>query len=403
MPFIDKTLFVLKRHFVVFFLIIAQTSWSQEVQLTDFAEVSVITAGPGNELYEGFGHSTIRIVDKKLGIDLAYNYGIFDFDAPNFYLNFAKGKMLYKLQRYPFYLFVKSYQQDKRWIKEQVLNLNLAEKQQFYVFLETNAQPENASYYYDPFFNNCATKIPEITKNILKKKVNFNTKYSKSNQSIRQLMNDEILWNTWGSFGINLALGSKIDQTASANDYLYLPDYVSKAFSLATIDKGGNIENLVKETRNILSYKEVSLNAGLTNPFLVFSLISIFGLYITYRDIKRRSLSKWLDSFIFFITGLIGIIICLLWFFTDHSATPNNYNFLWAFAPNLFIAFRLGKGIGKKWFKNYLLVTLVMIVTSYLIWIFKIQLLPKAIFPFLLLITVRYLWLYKYSLLTSKE
>ncbi|GGG99453.1 membrane protein [Polaribacter pacificus] len=403
MPFIDKSLFILKKHFVVFFIIIAQTSWSQEIQLTDYAEVSVITAGPGNELYEGFGHSTIRIVDKKLGIDLAYNYGIFDFDAPNFYLNFAKGKMLYKLQRYPFYLFVKSYQQDRRWIKEQVLNLNLVEKQQFFEFLETNAKPENASYFYDPFFNNCATKIPEITKIILKEKVSFNTKYANSNLSIRQLMNNEIPWNTWGSFGINLALGSKIDQSALANDYLYLPDYVSKAFNFASINNNGQIENLVKETRNILTYKEIALKSSLTNPLLIFSLILIIGLYITFLDIKKKSLSKWFDSLIFLITGLIGVIICFLWFFTDHSATPNNFNLLWAFAPNLFVAFGLRKGIGKRWLKNYLLIALVMIFAVFLVWIFKIQLLPTAVFPFLILITVRYFWLLKYSLLTSKK
>uniref|UniRef100_UPI0040470DD7 lipoprotein N-acyltransferase Lnb domain-containing protein n=1 Tax=Polaribacter sp. TaxID=1920175 RepID=UPI0040470DD7 len=403
MHFIGKFCNIIINTLLLSLFVWTQNGWSQQLELTSAAEVSVITAGPGNELYEGFGHSTIRIIDKNMGFDLAYNYGIFDFDAPNFYLNFTKGKMLYKLQSYPFPLFVRSYQNDRRWIKEQILNLNLSQKQQFFEYLERNARPENASYFYDPFFNNCATKIPEITKLILKDKVEFNAKYVGSKQSLRQLMNSEIPWNTWGSFGINLALGSKLDKIAEPQDYLYLPDYIFSAFEYATIKNNGKNEKLVKQTRTLLNYEELQVIPETMSPLLFFIGILFIGLFITYQDFKNKIISTRLDFILFFSTGLLGFVICFLWFLTDHSTTPNNFNILWAFAPNVFVAFILKNSVEKKWFKYYLMFLILLIFSAASIWILKIQLMPKAVLPFLVLLMVRYSWLLKNCLLTSKK
>ena len=70
-------------------------------QLSQNSQISVITIGPSQkELYSAFGHSGIRVKDDSLGIDYFYNYGVFDFDQPNFYINFLKGKLLYMVVRY---------------------------------------------------------------------------------------------------------------------------------------------------------------------------------------------------------------------------------------------------------------------------------------------------------------
>ena len=126
--------------FLLFFLLIFK-SFQGQVQLSVYSEISVVTAGPGTELYEAFGHSAIRIKDPMLQLDLIYNFGMFDFNQPNFYSNFVKGKLLYSLGRYPFEYFLTSYQQDKRWVKQQVLNLTQDEKQAFFTYLENNAFP----------------------------------------------------------------------------------------------------------------------------------------------------------------------------------------------------------------------------------------------------------------------
>ena len=72
------------------------------------------------------------------------------------------------------------------------------------------------------------------------------------------------------------------------------------------------------------------------------------------KDYKNNKRTKWLDFVLFTITGIIGIILLLLWFATDHSATAHNYNLLWAFPLNLFIGFSLLKKTQRQWVKKYL-------------------------------------------------
>ena len=393
-----------KKYFLLLFLLsfIKPIQSQSQVKLSVYSEISIITAGPGTQLYEAFGHSAIRIKDPVLQLDLIYNYGMFDFGAPNFYSNFTKGKLLYKLGRYDFKYFIEDYRRQNRWLKQQILNLNQTQKQAFFLFLENNLQPKNASYHYDPYYNNCATKLRDITTSILSDKVTFNDTHLEKNQSLRQLMDKEIPWNTWGSFGINLALGSKLDNKAASNQYMYLPNYVFSAYKNAIIFINNQPENLVKKEETILDFKELEQKILFLNPFLIFSLLAIIGLYFTYKDFKNKKRTKWLDFGLFFSTGFIGILITFLWFFTDHSTTPNNFNFFWAFGPNLVIAFLFLKDNQQKWVQKYLLLLLIFLIAIPIIWLTKIQQLPLSIIPVLILLFLRYLFLSKKLLFAVK-
>lgn len=382
-----------KKHlFFLFFLWLIKPVNAQ-VQLSVYSEVSIVTAGPGTELYEAFGHSAIRIKDPVLQLDLIYNYGMFDFDQPNFYSNFTKGKLLYKLARYDFKYFLASNNRDKRWVKQQVLNLNQQQKQAYFIYLEKNALPENAPYFYDPYFNNCATKLRDITAEILGNKIDFEAGTIEENKSFRQLMNKEIPWNTWGSFGINLALGSKLDTKRDFKNYMYLPDYVYTVFKNSMVTIKNQPEKLVKREDILLDFKELEQEISIFNPLLVFSSIALLGLFITYKDFKNKKRTKWFDFFLLFSTGILGFLIVFLWFFTNHSTTPNNFNFLWAFAPNLIIAFLVLKNQPKKWLHFYFKFLLILLILMPVLWVLEVQLFPTSIIPFLILLCIRYLFL----------
>ena len=391
-----------KYTFLLFFYLIIQTSFSQKVELSVYSEVSIITVGPGEKLYESFGHSAIRIKDPVLNLDAIYNYGMFDFKAPNFILNFVKGRLLYKVVGYPFKYFIEGYQAEKRWMVEQVLNLTQKEKQQFFLYLQNNVKPKNATYLYDPYFNNCSTKMVDIANTVLKDAIIFSDSHLTEQVSYRQLMNREISWNTWGSFGIDLALGSKLDEIADQRGFTYLPDYALKAFDNASIKKGNQLKKAVKKEHLLLDFKEKKAKISFFNPFLIFSILTLIGLFITYKDYKNSYRSKWLDFSIFFITGALGSLLVFLMFFTNHSTTPKNFNFLWAFAPNLLIAFLLLKEQPKKWIVKYVYFLLILLIVIPVIWISKTQLLPLSILPFLILLFIRYLFLSK-NLLTFKK
>jgi hypothetical protein len=380
--------------FLLFFLLLIKPLQAQ-VQLSVYSEISIVTAGPGSVLYEAFGHSAIRIKDPVLQLDLIYNYGIFDFNTPDFYTNFTKGNLLYKLARYDFKYFLASYKKDKRWVKQQVLNLNQQQKQAFLIYLENNALPENATYFYDPYFNNCATILRDITSTILKDKVIFSDNNLNKNLSFRQLMDKEIPWNTWGSFGINFILGSKLDTKPDFKQYMYLPDYVYSIFKNSTLFVKNQPESLVKREDILLDYKELEQKISIFSPFLIFSIISFIGIFFTYRDYKKKKRTKWLDFTLLFATGTLGIVVIFLWFFSDHSTTPNNFNFLWAFAPNVFIAFLVIKQHPKKWLHAYFKFLIFMLGLIPVFWVLEIQLFPISTIPLLILLFIRYLYVSK--------
>ena len=220
-----------------YFLVLIIFSFFQltaQQKLSDKATISVLTCGPGSELYSAFGHSAFRVHDPILQLDKVYNYGTFDFNAPNFYFNFAKGKLIYQLSTSSFIRFIREYQYENRWVKAQELNLTTADAQKVYDFLENNAKPQNKYYRYDFFYNNCATKLETIIQQVLKNKVNFSYNYIKTNKTHRDLIADYTHNFKWAKFGIDLALGSVIDKKAKKKDYNFLPAYIFKTFKHAT-------------------------------------------------------------------------------------------------------------------------------------------------------------------------
>ena len=122
-------------------------------------EISILTIGPGNSLSDAFGHSGIRVIDRVNDYDIVFNYGVYDFNAPNFYGNFVKGRPIYSLGINNFENFYRSYVNQSRQIIEQKLNLSEYKKRVLVNKLITNSKEENKDYEYNYFENNCSTKI----------------------------------------------------------------------------------------------------------------------------------------------------------------------------------------------------------------------------------------------------
>lgn len=387
----------MKNLFFTFFIsvIFFSKASSQNAQLSVFSEISIITSGPGDALYEKFGHTAIRVKDPALKLDLLYNYGMFDSSGADFYFNFTKGYMQYKLARYPFKYALQSAKRDKRWVKQQVLNVSVVERNKIFRFLELNHLPQNASYLYDPFFDNCATRPRDIIDSLIGKKVIW--KEINESKSIRTLMNNEISQNTWGSFGINTALGSKIDKIATTKEYMYLPDHLEKSLDSAqVINSNGKEIPLINKKRVIYNFKEKKSKSSIFSPFTIFSMLLLLVGYITYKDFKKETRSRWLDSILFSITGVLGMVILFLWFFTNHSTAPDNFNILWAFPINIVAILLLKKK--QSQFKKYIIFLLVLLVLLPIIWITKIQQFTWVFIPLYLALLLRYIFL-----LTSKK
>lgn len=384
----------MKRILLFLFLCLLSFVKAQDIpQLSKNAQISILTCGAGDVLYTAFGHTAFRVQDPVIGLDVVYNYGTFDFNKPNFYLNFAKGKLIYSLSRRSFDRFLFEYEYEKRWIKEQLLDLTPNEVNSLFRFFENNYRPENRDYLYDPLFNNCSNISGIILKEQLEGPIVFDGKHLEELTTFRELVREYISLNSWGSFGIELAFGGITDKKASVEEHMFLPYYAMRQFQ-NTIKNG---EPLVKRERTILNYPESEYRTVFTlSPLFWFLLLLGFVLVITYLDFKHGTRHRWLDFSLFFISGLAGVIILLLWLATNHKVTQLNFNFLWLLPSNLVVAFYLlKKSIHGDWLKKYLWVALGGIGLVFLIWIFGIQVFSPLNIPLILVLVARYVLLLK--------
>jgi hypothetical protein len=380
---------MLKYNLLLLFFLGFLLSFSQ-IKLSDKAEVSIITVEPGKDLNDTWGHSAIRIHDKKLGFDAVYNYGTYDFNTPNFYTKFMRGKLLFDLGTNQFHYFLRYYSSVNRGVTEQVLNLTQQEKQAYFEYLQNNAKPENRKYLYDFFFDNCATKLRFVNTEILQDKVLYKDELFSNNLTFRDLIYQKLEKHPWGKFGIDLALGAVIDREAIPKEYTFLPSYIFENFKAAQVYRKEGLVPLVKQTNVLYKQKMSQESKTIFTPLYIFSLLALIVLLITYNDYNQKKQTKWLDFILLFSTGLIGLLVVLLWFATDHSTTKNNFNVLWAFLPNLFFAFYVFKASKQHLLKRYYLNLLILLVLMIFIWVFKIQVFNMAMIPIILMLGVRY-------------
>lgn len=382
----------MKKILLFLFVLIAYHTANCQIDLSPSAKISVVTCGPGNELYSTFGHSAFRVEDRPNQLDRVYNYGTFNFNTPNFYLKFIQGKLLYELRAYDFVRFLKSYQYENRWVKEQVLDLNEEQIQKIFNYLENNALPENRAYHYDFFYDNCSTKLIDVLEEVLGEDFKFDPDYDKNIYTHRQLIEQYLGSLPWSDFGIDLALGADIDRSISTKEYMFLPDYVFKSMEKNKLQVENRSIPIVKETKIILNSQLVENRNFEFKPLWLFSLLALVVVFLTYRDFKQNKGFVLTDYLVFGITGFLGVIVLLLWFATDHSATANNFNILWAFAPNLIFIF-LRKRLGKV--EGYYFFTLLALLdVLVLLWLAKIQIFSTVIIPILVILYSRYVYLW---------
>ena len=373
------------------FLLQAFCGLAQKETTIDDPRISLITVGPGKNLYDKFGHTAIRLQDGDL--DIAFNYGSYDFDTPNFYLKFAQGQMMYKVTTNYFQAFLNYYKGENRWVREQVLLLPPADKAEMMEFLRQNIQPENARYRYDFFYDNCATKPRDVIFADRGHEITIDESYASDELTFRQLIQNNVHWNTWGSLGMDVGIGAVTDRKATAWQYQFLPDYVSQALAGATMTIDGREVPMAGAPKMLFENQpEEDKGNFLLSPLLCFLLLGGFIVWITIKDAKSGGRSRWLDGLIMGVTGVVGVILSLLWFATEHSSTANNYNLLWAFPFSLLLIYPLSKQSPPRWVRRYFIFLLLMGVLLTIHWMTGVQEFALSLIPLFLALAYRYFY-----------
>ncbi len=348
----------LMSRYVILLFLSGMFTASTAQKLSNQARVSIITCAPYEELYAAFGHSAMRITDPENKLDIVYNWGTFDYQTPYFYLKFGRGKLDYMLSVYEFNNFMRSYIREKRWVKEQILNLDSTDVQAVFDYAQNNALEENRYYRYDFFYDNCATRIKDILKTTLDDRFIIGTSGLPENTTLRDMLHLYLTDKQWTEFGIDAILGLPADIKATDETATFLPDYLLEVAAHSKIKtNNGDLKPLVAELKILYTPdNEPEKHKSGNMPAIVFWIVaSLVGL-LTIFELKKKRYFKQLDFALFFVLGLLGLLITLLWFATDHTATLNNFNILWAMPLHLIAVFMLVRNRARPILKNYFLI-----------------------------------------------
>jgi len=346
--------------------------------------IALLTCTPGAELYSTFGHTAFRITDSSSVTDYVFNYGTFNFEDEGFYLKFIRGKLRYYLSAEAFPYFKAAYQAENRGITEQVLQLDGDEKLALMRALQENARETNKFYQYDFFFDNCTTRPRDMLVKYKKNHPGFNP-VMPAGTTFRHAIHEYLDKNEkyWSKLGIDLLLGARTDAVMTTSQSQFLPDNL-----MQSLEHPKGQQPLVISTTNLYPVIVTPANGAGITPMLVFSLLFLVvtGMgFIKSRRVKNILLG--FDGIFFFLTGMCGILLILMWVATDHSMTKDNYNLLWAWPINTIAAFYV-RSSGKR-VRVYFGLSAIALTLLLAAWFFLPQQMNNALIPLVLILLIR--------------
>ena len=242
----------------------------------DSTDVYLLTCAPGTESYSIYGHSAIRIVIRGQNFDKVYNWGLFDFSAPNFAFRFAYGKLDYMVGGYGYNLFLNEYLSEGRSVWSQRINLTNTEKENLFALINENLKPENVKYRYDFFFDNCATRIRDIIEKAAVDTVIYAEKTKR--QTFRQLIDPRQKVLPWLDLGADFLLGLQADRKASPSEEMFLPVYLMENLSSARVIRNGSPEELLGPPETVLDF--TGTNKEKSRPWIPQTLLYAVLLFV---------------------------------------------------------------------------------------------------------------------------
>ena len=291
---------------------------------TDTLTVSFMTCEPGTEIYELYGHSAIRIRTAS-GADWVFNYGMFNFNTPNFVARFVLGKTDYYMAAYPFEDFISEYEYRGSAVMEQTLNLTKEEKELLLSRLAKTASHEDWTYRYNFLYDNCTTRARDEIENCISGK----SEYPQDNteESYRQIIHRYTKNSPWSEFGQDLLLGCGADKNINERQKMFAPLYMEKYNAKAVIvDSTGNRRSLVSDTRVYPPVKALKETKGFPVPPIgVFGTLLAVTIAVCALEARKQRIFWGYEAVLMTVQGLAGCLIAMLFFFSEHPTVNTNW------------------------------------------------------------------------------
>ncbi len=330
-----------------------------QIDFSDSLRISLLTCSPGPDAYERFGHTGLRIQDQRNPqMDITFHYGVFSFNTPHFIYRFVKGETDYQLGALYTRDFIEEYRDRGLGMTEQWLRIDSAQAQDMVRRLLINYLPENRTYRYSYFFDNCATRPYHLINASTGNELHYDTAWVK-NISLRDMVQEKTHRNNWLDFGIALAVAARADQQAYFEEQLFLPDYLSEATSNAKVEMSTPSNRwyvpFVTRSDTLLTMRpDIAAKIAAPDPIgprAVFGIVLLLALLLSAwewrkrkndeqmrRPVKVPALVNTFDTLLFLAVGLTGCIVWFLNFFSLHPAVDHNLNCFWALPTHVIVA-----------------------------------------------------------------
>jgi hypothetical protein len=305
--------------------------------------VYLMTMGPGDEVWERFGHNAIGIRDAASGTDVVYNWGLFSFDEPGFIVRFLRGRMRYWMGGFDAEATVAEYVARNRTVTIQELDLSPAQRLALRDFLRWNSLAENRYYDYHYFRDNCSTRVRDALDRILGGALRQASESVSTGRSYRfhalRLMAPDLPV----AVGIDLGLGRPADRPISAWEEMFIPmELMARLRSVRVPDDSGRLVPLVTSERVVFTAQRPPerdsppplIALGLATGVAGGSLGWLLWRRARHGSAAARVAVRSLIAVWGFLAGAVGVLLVVLRTLTEHEFAYRNeniffYNPLW--------------------------------------------------------------------------
>lgn len=291
-------------------------------------DISIITAAPAEPVYIYFGHSGLSVeIPGREGI--MFDYGTFSF-SESFYHDFIFGLLYYSMSEAYESWRIDQFISEDRTTTRLPLDLSPEAKRGVIKFLSENAEPENRTYLYHYYNDNCATRIRDIYNSAEGGGFRKWAESIDTGKSFRDWSTPYMSPSLFFALFLNYLQGPSIDEPINLYQACFLPDVLER--TIAEYEEG--TPELIYQTK---TRKPVPEDYPLTIRAAAVGAVAAAVIALTgsgRRNIRRTG--DILAAFIYIALGVMASILAFMMFFTNHDVTYMNANAL-IISPLVFI------------------------------------------------------------------
>ncbi|NTX41175.1 DUF4105 domain-containing protein [Myxococcus sp. CA033] len=297
--------------------------------------ISLATFSPGDDVPSWWGHGSLVVEDRRLGVARLYNYGMFSFDDAML-ARFAMGRLEFWVGQARVDRTYGFYRAEDRDVRIQELNLTPEQRQQVAKRLADNVLPENREYLYHHYNDNCVTRLRDMIDGATGGQLREADR-APGRMTLREHTRRYTSVNAPMSVLLDFMMNDEIDHPITRWEEAFLPDELeTQVAALQLKGEDGQSRPLVARSWNYYASPDRArppAEPPAWGPWLLALGLMLGGgaLGLAAWERKRGSrLARVLlgleNALLGLVLGIPGTALFVMWLVTDHTVVYRNEN-----------------------------------------------------------------------------